>query len=147
MRFRRSVIGAGWIFLNLAIVIMAIGYIYGHLLGQEMHEFIPYLTVSLVIWSYLTSSIVEGGNAFVASEGYIKQIGLPIYVYVFRFFVSVGLTSLISSGVFLLAVVVYKVPMGPGALWSVPGVLLLMLVSLLLITILAHVNARLHPAR
>src|SRR5713101_4348 len=94
MRFRRSVIGVGWIFLNLATVILAVGYIYGHLLGQDLHEFVPYLTVSLVIWGYLTSSIVEGGNAFVASEGYIKQISLPIYVYVLRFFVSIGLTSL-----------------------------------------------------
>jgi lipopolysaccharide transport system permease protein len=146
MRFRRSVIGVGWIFLNLATVILAIGYIYGHLLGQDLHEFIPYLTVSLVIWGYLTSSIVEGGNAFVASEGYIKQISLPIYVYVLRFFVSIGLTSLISSCAFLVAAAAYRVQFSVGTLWTVPGVVLLMAVSLLLITILAHVNARFRDA-
>lgn len=146
MRFRRSAIGVGWIFLNLATVVVAIGYVYGHLLGQDMREFVPYLTISLVVWGYLTSSIVEGGNAFVSSEGYIKQIGLPIYIYVLRFFVSIGLTAVISFGAFLMAAVVYQVRFRAGMLWSVPGVLLLMIVSLLLITILAHVNARYRDA-
>ena len=66
LRFRRSVIGMGWIFLNLAIMILAIGFIYGNLFGQDLGTFIPYLTVGLVTWGYLTNSIVEGGNAFVA---------------------------------------------------------------------------------
>jgi len=55
--------------------------------------FIPYLTSGLILWGYLTSSIVEGGNAFTNAEGYIKQISLPIYVYVFRSFVTIGLNA------------------------------------------------------
>jgi hypothetical protein len=49
------------------------------------------------LWNYLTNSIVEGGNAFVNCEGYIKQISLPIYIYVFRAFVSVALTAGITA--------------------------------------------------
>jgi ABC-type polysaccharide/polyol phosphate export permease len=146
MRFRRSVIGAGWIFVNLALVILAVGYVYGHLFGQDVHEFIPYLTISLVVWGYITNSIVEGGSAFVASEGYIKQISLPIYVYVLRFFVSISLSSLVSFAAFLVVAVVYRVPLRLGTLWGLPGVLLLMTVSLLCITIVAHVNARFRDA-
>jgi ABC-type polysaccharide/polyol phosphate export permease len=146
LRFRRSAIGAGWIFLNLAILILAISFIYGALLGQELDTFIPYLTVGLVTWNYLTSSIVEGGNAFIGSEGYIKQISLPLYVYVFRFFVSIGLTALISWAAYVFVAVVYGVPFRPGTLWIVPGLLLLMMASLLLIAIFAHLNARFRDA-
>jgi ABC-type polysaccharide/polyol phosphate export permease len=146
LRFRRSVIGVGWIFLNLAVMILAIGYVYGHLFGQDLSTFIPYLTASLVTWGYLTNSIVEGGSAFIASEGYIKQISLPIYVYIFRFFVSIGLTAGISAGAFLLVIVLYHVPLHAGTLWVVPGILLLMVSSLLLIVIQAHVNARFRDA-
>ena len=92
MRFRRSAVGPGWVFLNLSVLVMAIGFIYANLLGQDAHFFIPYLTAGLILWNYLTNSIVEGGNAFVNCEGYIKQISLPIYIYVFRAFVSVALT-------------------------------------------------------
>lgn len=141
-KFRRSTVGPAWIFLNLGVLIAAIGVIYGRLLGQDLHEFIPYLTAGLVIWQYLMSSITEGAHAFVNSEGYIKQISLPIYVYVFRCFVSVGLTAIISSSVFVIVSVGYRIPIGFGTLWALPGLLVLMAVSLFVICILAHLHAR-----
>ena len=142
LKFRRSAIGVGWIFINLAVLILSIGFIYANLLGQDARQFIPYLTIGLITWTYLTNSIVEGGNAFVQSEGYIKQISLPIYVYILRFFVSVSLTTLITLCAFLLVAVIYRVPLGPGTLLVVPGLLMLMTASLFLITIFAHLNAR-----
>jgi len=146
LRFRRSSLGAGWIFVNLAIMILAIGLIYGRLLGQDLRSFIPYLTVGLITWNYLTNSIVEGGNAFVASEGYIKQISLPLYVYVFRFFVSIGVTTAISGAAYILIAILYGVPLHRGTLWVIPGILLIMIASLLLIAIFAHLNARFRDA-
>jgi lipopolysaccharide transport system permease protein len=146
MRFRRSAIGLGWVFLNLAIMVLAIGFIYSNLFGQDMRVFIPYLTISLVAWGYLTNSIVEGGNAFTSSEGYIKQISLPIYVYVLRFFVSITLVAAISLIVYIVIAIMYSVPLQLGMLWVVPGILILMLTSLLLITIFAYINARFRDA-
>jgi ABC-type polysaccharide/polyol phosphate export permease len=141
-KFRRSTVGPAWIFLNLGVLIGAIGVIYGRLLGQDLHQFIPFLTAGLIIWGYLTTSISEGAHAFVNSEGYIKQIALPIYVYVFRCFTNVGLTAVISFSVFVIVALAYRVPIGVGTLWVVPGVLALMAVSLLVICILAHLHAR-----
>lgn len=142
LRFRRSVLGVGWIFVNLTVTILAVGIVYGALLGQDLRSFLPFLTVGVVAWGYLTSSVVEGGNAFIASEGYIKQIGLPLYVYVFRFFVSISLTLLISLLAYVVVALVYAVEFHWGMLWAVPGMLLLGVVSLLLIVIFAHLNAR-----
>ena len=141
-KFRRSTVGPAWIFLNLGVLIAAIGIIYGRLLGQSLHEFIPYLTAGLIIWGYLTTSITEGAHAFVNSEGYIKQISLPIYVYVFRCAVNVGLTTMISFAVFVVVALAYRIPFGVGTLWAVPGSLLLIAISLMLICILAHLHAR-----
>ena len=146
LRFRRSVVGVWWIFLNLAVMIIAIGFIYANLLGQDMKEFIPYLTVGLIAWGYLTNSIVDGGNAFVNSEGYIKQISLPIYVYIYRYFVSITLTACISLIAFLFIAIAYGLSFQPGMLWVVPGLLILMTTSLLLIAIFAHLNARFRDA-
>jgi lipopolysaccharide transport system permease protein len=142
MRFRRSAVGPGWVFLNLAVLVAAIGFIYANILGQDPGLFIPYLTSGLILWSYLTNSIVEGGNAFVNCEGYIKQISQPIYVYVFRSFVSVGLTATITVGAFLIVAVFYRLPVSAGTLFVIPGLLIVMATSLLLIMIFAHLNAR-----
>jgi homopolymeric O-antigen transport system permease protein len=142
LKFRRSALGPAWIFVNLAVLVSAIGFIYANLLRQDIREFVPYLTIGLVMWLYITNSIVEGGNAFVNSEGYIKQISLPIYVYLFRSFVSVAVTMLITLSAFVIVVLLFRVPVSAGTLFVIPGLLMVMLASLLLITIFAHLNAR-----
>ena len=142
MRFRRSAVGPGWVFLNLAVLVVAIGFIYANLLGQDARNFIPYLTAGMILWSYLTNSIVEGGNAFVNCEGYIKQISLPIYIYILRSFVSVGLTAGITVFAFVIVGLFYRLPVSTGTLLAVPGLLIVMTSSLLLITIFAHLNTR-----
>lgn len=142
LRFRRSRLGIGWIFINLTLMVLAIGLVYGALLGQELAGFLPFLTAGLIIWGYITASITEGGNAFITAEGYIKQIGLPLYIYVFRSFVHISLTMLISLGVYVCIALIYRVPCSLGLLWIVPGLLLLGLTSLCLIAIFAHLNTR-----
>lgn len=141
-RFSRSTLGIAWIFLNLAITLMAIGFIYTNLLGQDVHSFLPLLTAGLVIWGYVTSAIVEGGNAFVASEGYIKQIGLPIFIYVFRSFVSGTMVMVISSLAYVLVAITFRAPFGWGTMWAIPGLLMMAMVAFLLTAIFAHLNAR-----
>jgi len=145
-RFRRSVLGATWIFLQLGIMILALGVIYGALLHQDLTSFLPFLTVSLIAWGYLTSAITEGGQAFIASEGYVKQIGLPIYVYVFRFFVSTTTTAAISALVYVVVALVLHRPSAWGVLWAVPGVALFTVACLLLTTIFAYLTTRFRDA-
>jgi lipopolysaccharide transport system permease protein len=141
LRFRRSALGAAWIFVNLTISILSIGVVYGVLFKLEVNTFIPLLTVGLIAWNYITSSIVDGANAFIASEGYIKQIALPVYVYILRWFVSISLTTLLSLATYIVVIPVFGVGVGVGILWAIPGLALLALASLLAITIFAHVNA------
>lgn len=142
LKFRRSAIGPAWPFVNLAVMVLSIGFIYANLLGQQPRAFIPYLTIGMILWAYLTNSIVDGGGAFIHAEGYIKQISLPIYVYIFRSFVSITLTMLITMGAFVIVAVVYRLPVTPATLLAIPGLLMMMATTLLLITIFAHLNAR-----
>lgn len=142
LRFKRSAIGPAWVFLNLAVMIIAVGFVYSALFGQEPSTFIPRLTIGLIIWGYLTNSIVEGGGAFTNSEGYIKQISLPLYVYIFRAFVSIGLNTLISIMAYAFVAIVYRAPLRWGTLWAVLGLAILMAISLSLIFVFAHLNVR-----
>ncbi|MBM4255511.1 MAG: ABC transporter permease [Deltaproteobacteria bacterium] len=146
LRFRRSTLGVAWIFLNLAVMIGAVGLVYSHLLGQELHEFLPFLTVGVITWGYLTASIVEGGNAFISAEGYIKQIGLPIPIYVLRSFVSISVVMFLSLLAYFVVAVVYNVSFSLGALWAVPGLLLVGCVALLFVATFAYLNARFRDA-
>lgn len=142
LRFRRSMLGMSWVLVQLVVTMLAVGAVYSSLLGQDLRTFLPFLTVGLVVWGFLTAAIVEGGMAFVASEGYIKQISLPIHVYILRSFVSVSISAGISLGAYAIVAVVYRVPIGGSTLWVIPGLVLLGTVGVLLMAIFAHLNAR-----
>ena len=146
LRFRRSLLGVAWIFLNLTITILTIGFIYSSLLGQDLEKFLPFLTIGLVVWGYLTAAVVEGGMAFITAEGYIRQIGVPIYVYIFRSFVSVSLFMLLNLVTYFPVAYFSGVTLQYGMLWAVPGLLLTAAVVLLFITTFAYLHTRFRDA-
>lgn len=142
VRFRRSSLGVVWVFLNLFITVTAIGLVYGYLLNQTLTTFLPFLTVGIVVWNYLTTSVTEGGSAFIVSEGYIRQIGLPIYIYIFRSFVSVTVIALFGLGAYFPVAFFSGISFTLGVLWVVPGFLLVAIVSLLSIALFAYLHTR-----
>jgi len=73
MRYRRSALGVGYIFINLAVMVFALGAIYGHILGQDLRIFLPFLTIGLVSWGYLTSSVVEGEARLSFQKGILNR--------------------------------------------------------------------------
>ena len=80
-RYKRSSLGAFWITINNAVMIGALGIIFGNLFNQPLQDFLPYLAVGLILWNFITSVLIEGCDAFVNSENIIKQINLPFFTY------------------------------------------------------------------
>src|SRR5690606_5001598 len=78
-RYRRSVIGAFWLTINKAVLIAAIGLVFGTLFGQPMEKFLPHLAVGLIFWGFITASIDAGCAAFINKKGIILQVNLPLY--------------------------------------------------------------------
>jgi ABC-type polysaccharide/polyol phosphate export permease len=83
-RYRRSVIGPFWITITTGIMVLAMGPLYGSLLKQEIGPYIQYLSVSIIIWTFISGYINESCNAFIAADGFIKQIKLPITLHLLR---------------------------------------------------------------
>jgi lipopolysaccharide transport system permease protein len=82
--YRRSAIGPFWLTLGMAVQVAAIGLVFGLIFGSPLEEFLPYIATSLVIWSFISSSIVDGSMSFVVSEAIIRQLSLGNWVHIFR---------------------------------------------------------------
>src|SRR5271168_3618051 len=54
-RYRRSRLGQFWITLAMAIQIVTLGFLYSYLFRAPIHEYLPYLAVSLVAWNLIQS--------------------------------------------------------------------------------------------
>lgn len=141
-RFRNSVLGPTWILINLGAVIAAVGLIYGRLFHQPMNEFLPFLTLGLVIWAFISSSLVDACHAFVVAEGYIKQFPFPKVIYLYRAMVPYIVVFLIGLVVFAGTMILYGRSVGWGALWAIPGFVLFVAINFCHVVIVAHLGAR-----
>src|SRR6478735_9777153 len=83
-RYRRSLLGPFWLTASMAIMVVSLGVLYAKLFKTEIHDFLPYLCVGLLVWNLISSFLTEGGTLFTGAESYIKQIRLPYSVYVYR---------------------------------------------------------------
>ncbi len=83
-RYRRSVIGPFWITIATGVQALAMGVLYSALFGFSLTEFLPYVTVGLIIWNLINAGILEGADVFIANEGLIKQLPSALSVHVYR---------------------------------------------------------------
>lgn len=81
-RYRRSIIGPFWVTIGMAVNVAAIGLVWGTLFRFNREEFIPYLTIGVLVWFFITDSLREGTNCFITSASLIKQMRNPYSNYV-----------------------------------------------------------------
>ena len=83
-RYRRSVIGPFWLTITTAIFVCALGFLYSELFKQTVAEYLPYVAIGFVVWSFVSSILTDSCTVFVESESMIKQVRQPFSMYVMR---------------------------------------------------------------
>ena len=59
LRYRGSVLGPFWLTVSTAITVGAMGFLYAKLFGADPAVYVPYLTVGLVAWQFVSFLINE----------------------------------------------------------------------------------------
>ena len=68
----------------MAIMVGALGFLYGGLFGHSMRDYLPYLALGLIFWAFMASFMTEGCTVFTAAAPFIHQVNAPLSIYVFR---------------------------------------------------------------
>ncbi len=68
----------------MGVTALAMGLLYSQLFQQNIDDFLPSLTVGLIVWGLISGCILEGADVFVANEGLMKQLPAPLSVHVYR---------------------------------------------------------------
>ncbi len=126
-RYRRSVIGPFWFTLSTLIMVGVLGILYSTLLGQEIHSYLPYLGVGLVVWQYISTVVNEGANAFIGSAYLIKQIRMPLTIHVARIVWRNFVVLMHSLPVVFLFLLAFGHRPGWELFLVIPGLFLLLL--------------------
>jgi ABC-type polysaccharide/polyol phosphate export permease len=82
--YRRSAIGPFWLTLGTAAQIATIGFVFSLIFKVELENYFPFLATSIILWTFISSSILEGAQSIIAAESMIKQLRFPPITYVVR---------------------------------------------------------------
>jgi ABC-type polysaccharide/polyol phosphate export permease len=114
-RYRRSVIGPFWLTISIGVMIAAMGGLYSGLLRTHVKGYVPHIAIGLVVWNFISTMITEGCSTFTSGQASIKQVKLPLSIYVYRMMWR----NLIIFGHNLLVVFVVLVVFAIRPGWSV----------------------------
>jgi ABC-type polysaccharide/polyol phosphate export permease len=84
LRYRGSVLGPFWLSLSTVVMVAAMGVIYARLFRIEPSHYLLFLTIGLLLWQFISSSITDGCQTFLSAQEIIHQVPLPFSVYPFR---------------------------------------------------------------
>ena len=86
-RYQRSRIGQFWITLSMLVTIVALGAIYGLLFRMSLRDYLPSLTLGMVVWALVSSMVTEACTVFTGAGMYLQQVPLPKSMFVHRMLV------------------------------------------------------------
>ena len=83
-RYRRSILGPWWITISTGVMIACIGVIFGTIFKSPMQEFLPFLSAGLIIWGFISSTVMDATTVLIGAEAIIKQLPIPVFTHILR---------------------------------------------------------------
>jgi len=142
LRYRRSMIGPFWLTISMGVMVFALGFFYGQLFRMDVDRYLPFLTVGFLVWGLITSALSEGCQTFIESEGFIRQIDLPLSMFPLRVIWRNLIIFLHNAVIYVVVVVVFDVTVDWSLLLVIPGLFLLLANAIWSTTLLGILSAR-----
>lgn len=141
-RYRRSKIGPFWLTISMGVMIGAIGNVYGNMFKAGASNYLPHVAIGFVVWGFISGLANDGCNAFIEAHASIKQLRLPLSVYVYR----VGWRNFIIFGhnflIILVVAFIYDIKPDWTTLLALPAVATLLIDGLVAGLLLGLLSAR-----
>ena len=142
MRYRGSLLGPFWLTISMVIMIAALGLIYSRLFHMEVAHYLPFLTIGLVIWNFVSTVMIEGCQTFLSAENIITQVRMPFSIHASR----TVCRNLVVLGHNVIIVPIVMIIFGVGVGWNifiiVPAVAILAINGVWVSILLGMISAR-----
>jgi len=84
LRYRGSLLGPFWLTMSTAVMVGAIGFLYSRLFHSNISAYLPFLSISLVLWNFISTITSEGCICFTQSESMIRAMRMPLSLHAAR---------------------------------------------------------------
>jgi ABC-type polysaccharide/polyol phosphate export permease len=142
LRYRGSILGPFWLTLSMAVMIAALGIVYSTIFKTKIHTYLPFLTLGLLLWTFISSIVNEGCNCFISSEPIIRQVRMPFTIHVYRTLYRNLIVLGHNAVVYLAVALLFAVPVNAPALLALPGMALQIANGIWVCLLLGMLSAR-----
>jgi lipopolysaccharide transport system permease protein len=142
LRYRGSVLGPFWLTLSTAAMVAAMGVLYAALFHMDLHEYLPFLALSLVLWGFVAAIIGDACQSFTASEGMIRAMRLPFTLYGGRIVLRNVLVLAHNLVVIVVVFAIFGIAPGLTGLLALPAFAIWLIDGIALCLLLGAVCAR-----
>ncbi len=126
-RYRGSMLGFFWSFLNPLLLISVYTVVFSVYLRFNMENYVVHLMSGLLPWIWFSSSLLEASGSILAGGSLIKKILFPAEVLPLVVVISNAINFLLSLPILLVFVFFFDIPIGLSIL-SLPLVMLIQFV-------------------
>jgi lipopolysaccharide transport system permease protein len=141
-RYRGSVLGPLWITLSMAIMLIAMGFLYSRLFKMELQNYLPWLGVSLILWGMISQVFSEASTCFTSAEGVVQRFPLPYSLLALRSVMRNLLVTAHHLPLIAAVLLIFGIVPGWGLLLFPLGLLLFVINALSVSLLLGMVCAR-----
>ncbi|WP_413208116.1 ABC transporter permease [Rhodospirillum sp. A1_3_36] len=82
-QFRRTLIGPFWHTISLAAFVIVMGVLWGSMLGQDPVEHFRFVGTGLIVWTLISSFIMNGAGCLISGQGTALQTRFPYMAFAF----------------------------------------------------------------
>ena len=123
-RYRRTTIGPFWLTLSTAAMVGSVGILYAGLFGSNISQYLPFLGVGMIVWTFINTVITEGCSVFISATGYIKSVPLPLAAHVYRLLARNAITLAHNAILLIVLWLMFRWPVGLDAAFALLGFLI-----------------------
>lgn len=124
-RYKGSVLGFMWTFINPLLQLMVYTLVFSVLLRSPIEKYYLFLFVALVPWIFFSSSLTGGASSILAQKDMVKKIYFPREVLPISFVTTAFVNMLLCFIVIFGVVFVSGTGVNPVALLYLPAIMVI----------------------
>jgi lipopolysaccharide transport system permease protein len=121
LRYRGSMLGPFWLTISTGVMVGALGVLYSTLFKINVHDYLPFLALSQVLWGFLAALVSEACAAFTEAEGVIRSVRMPFFVFAIRTLIRNAIALAHNIVVIVVVFAIFAVWPHREALMALPG--------------------------
>ncbi len=107
MKYRRTVFGFLWSLLNPLLTMSVSAFVFSMVTRIPLENFVIFIFSGLIPWGLFSSLFINGGSSLLASEGLIKKIYIPRYIFPLSNALAICFDSFLSFICLFIIIIVF----------------------------------------